>query len=95
MTDNIPTFTLTIGWPVDTPYSDEAEQDFNDFANQQIIDCAAELRRRGERPWMEVWYRGVPGRADTTAEDFDAVEVSEDGTITTLPPYAELLEVQS
>lgn len=63
----------------------DAEQALAESANAQIRAFAARLRGRGARPWFEVWY------PQTTVDDFDAVEVAEDGTITTLPPYAELL----
>lgn len=61
-----------------------AEQRLATSANAQIRAFAERLRRREMRPWFEVWY------PHTTINDFDAVEVAEDGTITTLPPYSEL-----
>lgn len=56
-----------------------------DEANDEIRAFAAELVVKGKRPWFEVWY------PKTTAATFDAVEVDDDGTITTLPPYSELV----
>ena len=76
---SIPTEKLTIIAPTD-PLTD-----FDRAALEQIRAFAAELVVRGERPWFEVWY------PSSTADDFDAVEVAEDGTITTLPPYTELV----
>lgn len=61
-----------------------AEQHLADSANAQIVAFGHSLRARGQRPWFEVWY------PQTTVDDFDAVEVAVDGTITTMPPYAEL-----
>jgi len=75
----LPTERLTIVPPTD-PLAD-----FNQAALEQIHEFAAELVVRGERPWFEVWY------PRSTADDFDAVEVADDGTITTLPPYTELV----
>lgn len=84
----IPTARLDIEWPAGTPFTDETEEAFNAAALEQITAKAAELIVAGQRPAFEVWYHGVPGRPDTTAENFDAVEVAEDGTVTTLPSYA-------
>ena len=64
---------------------EQAEAVLAEAANAQIRAFGDRLRGRGLRPWFEVWY------PQTTLADFDAVEVAEDGTITTLPPYAELL----
>lgn len=63
---------------------DAAEYAVHVDANEQIRAFAASLRQADKRPWFEVWY------PNTTDADFDAVEVGEDGTITTLPPYSEL-----
>lgn len=86
----VPTARLVIEWPAGVPFNDETDEAFNAYALERIKAKAAELVVAGERPWLEVWYAGVPGREDSTADDFDAVEVDEDGGITTLPPYAEL-----
>lgn len=84
----IPSARLVIDWPpVIAAHDDDA---FNDYANSAILAKAAELIVAGERPAFEVWYRGIPDRADTTADNFDAVEVDEAGVVTTLPPYSEL-----
>ena len=90
-----PTERLTITWPADVPFNDASEAEFNDSALDQILSFAAELVVRGERPWFEVWYAGVPGRPDSTAADFDAVEVDPEGNIVTLPPYSELETARS
>lgn len=87
MTDygiQIPTARLDIHW------AGEQEDEFNEKANAAIVAKANELRAAGAYPGMEVWYFDVPGRRDTTAEFFDAVVVSDEGQITTLPPYAEI-----
>lgn len=86
----LPTARLVIEWPAGVPFTDETEETFNAAALDQITAKAAELVVAGERPWFEVWYKGVPGRDDSSEADFDAVEVAEDGTVATLPPYAEL-----
>lgn len=85
-----PTERLTVTWPEGVPFNEITEDEFNDSALEQIRNRAAELVVRGERPWMEVFYAGVPGRADSTEADFDAVEVGPEGEIITLPPYSEL-----
>lgn len=84
----IPTAKLVIEWPEHIEAGDDDA--FNDYANDCILSKAAELIVAGERPAFEVWFAGIPGRPDTTAADFDAIEVSPLGVITTLPPYAEL-----
>ena len=76
---------------------DDVEQLLAESANGQIRAFADELRAAGKRPWFEVAYPGdeaidPEGDGTTTVWDRsgDAVEVADDGTITTLPPYAEL-----
>lgn len=73
---------------------DVVEQTLAESANGQIRAFADELRAAGKRPWFEVWYPGDEGRVAEGESQWDrtgdAVEVAEDGTITTLPPYAEL-----
>lgn len=94
MSTNLPTRKLELTWPKGAEETAEARDAFNEKCNQEIVNFASMLRELGERPWFEIWYKGFPDRPDTTAADFDAVEVAADGTITTLPPYAEL-EAQS
>lgn len=87
----IPTERLVIAWPAGLDPDDP--QAFNDYANAAILAKAAELVVAGEASAFEVWYVGIPGRAETTAADFDAVEVDPTtGEVTTLPPYSELEE---
>lgn len=53
------------------------------------------LKASGERPWCEVVYP-APAHRDpdeweaAQAGTFDAVELTDDGDVVTLPPYAEL-----
>ena len=90
MAPTVPTERLVIEWPAGVDFNQFSEDEFNSSALERIRARAAELIVRGERPWMEVWYVGVPGRPDSTADDFDAVEVDADGNVITLPPYSEL-----
>ena len=92
--DRIPTARLDIVWPdlvegVTVKSELELEDERNASATQQIVAFAAELIVAGERPWFEVHYPTPAGVSDV--DSFDAVEVLADGTIKTLPPYAELL----
>lgn len=80
----IPTERINIRW------RGEDEDTFNTNANAAIVAKADVLRANGKYPGMEVWYFDVPHRPDTTAADFDAVVVDEDGWITTLPPYSQI-----
>ncbi len=90
-TPALPTARLVLVWPEGTPDTDENREAFDASALEQMRALAAELRARGERAWFEVWQCGFPGRHDKTDETFDAVEVDEDGNVSTLPPYAEIL----
>lgn len=94
----LPTERLDVIWPADVlPDSDQAGA----IALEQILAKADEMRGRGERAWFEVRYPlppRAPGDDCTDAErladresTFDALEVLADGTIHTVPPYAELL----
>lgn len=87
----LPTERLVLDWPAGTPETDETREAFDADAHARMLAFVDVLRARGERPWFEVWQRGFPGRDDKTADTFDAVEVAEDGTISTLPPYATIL----
>ena len=76
---------------------DDVEQLLAESANGQIRAFADELRAAGKRPWFEVAYPGdesIDPQGDGTSTIWDrtgdAVEVDENGTITTLPTYAEL-----
>lgn len=76
---DFPTAKLTIEYPPDIePNSDQASS----YVMAQISAKAAELVADGERPWFEIWYPG------TTPKTFDAVQVNEDGSVETLPPYS-------
>lgn len=85
----VPTARIVIDWPAGMP--DHDDDAFNDYANGQIVAAAAQLREAGQWPALEVWYRNVPNRPDSTEADFDAVVVDEAGVISTLPPYSELI----
>lgn len=97
MTNLIPTARLDIEWPEGvTRGTDEAAE----YGLAQILAKADELRAAGERAWFEVRYPIPVIDGDTRTEEqklaareatFDAIEVTDDGTIRTLPPYAELL----
>lgn len=96
MTDILPTEKLDIAWPEDLDVTDADAR--NDEANGQIRAFADELRAAGKRPWFEVRYP-IPPTLDAMESvrlaherelTFDAVEVDEDGIISTLPPYAVL-----
>lgn len=90
MSDLVPTERLVIDYDDFPGVGDDA---FNEYANQRIEFFAGKLVRAGERPWFEVWYLNVPGRANSTEDDFDAVEVTffeGQASIQTLRPYAEL-----
>lgn len=87
MTEKIPTERVDIIWTDwmlknTEPHSDERAL----FAMQFINAKVAELRAARKRVWFEVWY------PETTEENFDAIEVLDDGTMITLPPYEELLK---
>lgn len=92
-----PTARLNIVWPegVDLNDPDPAAAE----SLRQIRTFAAELRATGERPWFEVWYPAPSHLSPAErvawearqADTFDAVEVADDGTVTTLPPYSELV----
>jgi hypothetical protein len=66
-----------------------------DNAMLEVREFLEGLKANGERPWCEVVY---PAPAHRNAEEwetlqadtFDAVELTADGDIVTLPPYAEL-----
>lgn len=70
-----------------------------DRANQEIWNILQDLAFAGERPWCEVRYP-APEHLDEAARDewlaaqedtFDVVELDPvAGTLTTVPPYAEL-----
>lgn len=94
MSTNLPTRKLVLTWPKGVEETEAARDAFNEKATQEIQNFAAMLRELGERPWFEIWYEGFPGREAKSVENFDAVEVAADGTITNLPPYSEL-EAQS
>jgi len=98
MMSDLPVERLDIIWPADVvPGSDQAGA----IALEQILTKADELRGRDERAWFEVRYPlppRAPGDDRTDAErlaaresTFDALEVLADGTIHTVPPYADLL----
>lgn len=87
----LPTERLYLDWPAGVAETDESREEFDATSREKMLALAADLRARGERPWFEVWHRGIPGRKDTNDSTFDAVEVAEDGTIETLRPYAEIL----
>lgn len=66
-----------------------------DDAMTEIRTFLEGLKASGERPWCEVFYPAPPHRDPDEwereqAEAFDAVELTDDGDIVTLPPYSEL-----
>ncbi len=69
-------------------------------ADTEIRAFLGRLKAEGVRPWCEVFFPApthlTGAERDQWLADqdnaFDAVEMLEDGTLVTLPPYTELLE---
>lgn len=64
-------------------------------ANAELREFLEGLKASGERPWCEVFYPAPPHRnaeewETLQADTFDAVELTDDDELVTLPPYAEL-----
>lgn len=64
-------------------------------AMTEVREFLEGLKASGERAWCEVVYPAPPHRDPDEwereqADTFDAVELTDDGDIVTLPPYAVL-----
>lgn len=69
-------------------------------AMTEVREFLENLKASGERAWCEVVYPAPPHRDVVTweteqADTFDAVELTDDGDIVTLPPYSVLEAARS